>query len=158
MPSGEGWWLHPRREPRAVFEHLSAVLADPRAYGLSLGEVASAPGEATEDHRRRVLTAVLQKGWIRVRSHRSYTVIEYWKLNRRVADAIWNFHNEVLGGGAMAEYQLHEIASGRTFSVKAAQFFDDIESHLGRSSKQKNANGGERLYLIGLAMGQGRRT
>lgn len=154
MPVGEGWWLHPRREPRAVYEHLSAVQDDPRVYGMSAAAVEPRLRETAEDHRHRVLTSVLQNGWIRVRSHQGYTVFEYWRLTRRGADAIWDFIADVLGGGLAAEYQMNELATGRSFRVRAAQFHDDVEPYL--EGVDDEDDGGERLYLIGRAMGQGR--
>jgi hypothetical protein len=156
MPMGEGFWLHTRSgrwEP--VFEHLDAILEDPKNYGLSDIQVAVKRGESAEDRRERVLIAAMKKGWIRVRSHRGYTVFEYWKLNRRVADAIFEFIVDVLGAGPAATYQMNELASGRGFTVNAADFYNQVEAQIAGTGDEEDA-GGETLYLLGCAMGQGR--
>jgi hypothetical protein len=157
MPMGEGFWIHSRSgrwEP--VYEHLDAILEDPSTYGLSEIQVRMKRGESAEDRRERVLVAAMKKGWIRARSHRGYTVFEYWTLNRRIADAIFDFIVEVLGAGPAASYQLNEIRSGRGFSVNARDFYDQVEAQLAGACADPEDAGGETLYLLGCAMGQGR--
>lgn len=155
MPMGEGFWLHSRSERwESVYEHLSAVMDDPQSYGFSDIAVRQKRGETAEDHRERVLIAMMKKGWIRVRSHRGYTVFEYWKLNRRVADAIFLFIVDVLGAGPAATYQMNEVSTDRGFTVNAADFYEQVETQV--AGVDEESDGGETLYLLGRAMGQGR--
>lgn len=157
MPMGEGFWIHQRSGRwNPVYEHLSAILDDPTEYGLSDIQVRTKRGESAEDRRERVLIAAMKKGWIRARSHRGYTVFEYWKLSRRVADAIFDFIVDVLGAGAAASYQLNELSSGRGFSVNAKDFYDQVEAQIAGAGDDDEDAGGETLYLLGCAMGQGR--
>lgn len=155
MPTGEGYWLHPNKKPVEVFEHLSDVLQDPRKYGLTASVLTREPGEQDDVHRRRVLVEVLKKGWIRARSHKGYTVFEYWRFTHRTADAIWSFITETLWAGPGASFNLHELSTGQGFSVRLSTFYDDIEPHL-RGAQAPKINGGQKLYRLACAMGQGR--
>ncbi|GAG10953.1 unnamed protein product [marine sediment metagenome] len=156
MPMGEGFWIHSRSERWVpVYEHLSAVMEDPRTYGLSDIQVRQKRGETAEDHRERVLIAMMKKGWIRARSHQGYTVFEYWKLNRRVADAIFMFIVDVLGAGSAATYQMNEISTNRGFGVNAQDFYQQVEQQIAGTGDDAETAGGETIYLLGRAMGQG---
>lgn len=153
MPAGEGWWLHPTGRSVAIFEHLNAVTTNPRAFGLTQDNMVKRPREPEEDYRRRVLTEVLRKGWIRVRSYQGFTVFEYWKLSRRVADAVCEFISDTLGGGIGSQYQMNEVSTDRSFYV-GGRCFDDMDAQLGGAVTDKHARKAQ-LYMLGCNCGQG---
>lgn len=130
MPIGEGFWVHLTGKTLPVHEHFSAVLASPRTYGVLQADTARLPGEIDDDvYRRRVLTLVLKKGWIRVRSHKGYTVFEAWKLTRRATDAICGFIDE-FGAGDFAMYTLKDVSSGKIASIKGNRCYEDVDHQL----------------------------
>lgn len=156
MPPGEGYWLHTSGKQVEVFEHFSDVLRFPRKYGVREEAIARLPGEQDDVHRRRVLTEVLKKNWIRVRSHKGYTVFEFWKLTNRVADTIWGFVSETLWAGPGTSFNLHELATSRGCFVRMESFYDDIEPCLHGTGKVSRANGARKLYLTACSLGLGR--
>lgn len=161
MPLGEGWWLNQKGKHIEVMEHLYAVQERPKTFGLTRKNVAQEIGESADDARVRILTRVMKNGWIRVRSYKGTTVFEYWNLSRRVADAIWEFIVNVLGGGAASTYRMSEVKSQRVFEVSSGQFYEDVDNYLsGLESSSKDyrlpLDGGNTLYLIGRSAGQGR--
>ena len=114
MPSGEGWWLDGGKAGhRVIDEHLDAILADPVAYRLGAGLVAAWDGEASEEHRARVFTLAMRKGWVRVRRDRHRTVVELWRLDRPVADRVFGFLDEVAGLGPASPVELNELSTRR---------------------------------------------
>lgn len=151
MPIGAGWWLNPE-DGRAleIFEHLDAVLSEPRTFGLR-PTPALHRGESADDFRTRVLTEVMQNGWIRVRSYQGSTVFEFWHLDEDVADAVWQFIGDVLGA-TMGELRLSEVESGIIVSSRIESFFQDVK----RFRRRRNPSAGNRLYLFARALGQGR--
>jgi hypothetical protein len=158
MPMGEGWWLNVRSGKTVeVFEHLNAIMTNPRQFGLTSADLAQKPQEPAETHRERILTLVMQKGWIRVRSYRGYNVFEYWKLSRRVADAVFEFMGDTLDAGPLTSLQMNEVASGRSFQAPMQTFYEEVDQNLGGVGRKRLRQGsGQYLYLAGLSIGQGR--
>jgi len=130
MPIGEGFWLHRSGQVIPIYEHLGAVISDPKTFGLTRAQVVTEPGESEVEQRTRVLGAVLRKGWIRVRYHAGYTVFEAWQIKRRIADTICEFIADTLGGGVGARYQVNEVATNKGFVVTGNKCFDDMDAHL----------------------------
>jgi len=80
-PLGRGHFLGPDGEVINIFEHLAAVEQDPGRFGLRPEDVAPRdPAERRdrEARRRRVLTLVLQRGFVRARFTKQRRVCEFW--------------------------------------------------------------------------------
>lgn len=80
MPMGEGYWLNARTgEEVEVWEHAKHVIDNPELFGLSPQAVSGKQGAMyaqDADLRRQLLTDVMKRDWIRVRSHRGRHVFE----------------------------------------------------------------------------------
>lgn len=110
MPCGEGWWLHPRKGTFPIFEHLVAVRADPRRFGV---DTERHPGEADAAYRARILTAAMRRGWVRVRAHRGEVSIECWRLTPATARLVRRFVDEDLAAGPGMRVNVNEIGRSK---------------------------------------------
>lgn len=77
MSEYAGYWISPEGVAQEVIEHFSEVKKNPKKYGLTKKDVQG----TTEKDRERVLTQVMQVGFIRVRGHKTYTTFEMWRFN-----------------------------------------------------------------------------
>jgi len=73
----EGFWIAKNGTFREVSEHFTEVRGDPGAFGFTAEQAAK--WNPLMD-REKVLTAVMKKGFIRVRGHKNYTTFELWKV------------------------------------------------------------------------------
>ncbi len=101
-----GWFIAPRRRERRVVDHHLDVLRDPLGYGLTVEGIE----RLGQTNRVAILTAVMKRGWIRIRvpSTREATLhIEVWRLDRARAMRIagwlrrrgpWPDHHPVVLG------------------------------------------------------------
>lgn len=80
-----GFWIRPRQREVRVVDHHAAVVAAPDLYGLSSHELVA----IGRSDRRAVLTAVIGRGWIRVRrpvtgeSDLDAVHVDLWELSTR---------------------------------------------------------------------------
>lgn len=121
MPIGQGYWIDSKtREWLEIYEHFAAIEKDPETYGFEPGELAVMIDEADsrEQAREAVLTLVMQRGWIRVRTTRGCKVMEFWRQSGDIFGAIGAF---LTGTGAWDNEQISmsEVATDHVWSEKA---------------------------------------
>ena len=139
MPIGEGFWLHKSGKVLPIYEHLMAVVSDPKTFGLTKAQVQAEDGEDEVEQRTRVLSAVLRKGWIRVRHHSGHTVFEAWEVKRRIADAICGFIADYLGTNVGSHYQINEVSTVKGFVVTGASCYSDMDANLAGAQLMERA-------------------
>jgi len=116
----EGFWISPEGNFREVMEHFSEVRGDPGAFGFSAERAAK--WDRTKD-REKVLIAVMKKGFVRVRGHKTYTTFETWKLTnvllghmKRLDDKVAFYPDE--------DVRIHELSTHKhwTGTIRELKF------------------------------------
>lgn len=139
MPIGEGFWLYKNGKVLPTYEHLMAVVSAPKTFGLTKAQVQAEDGEDEVGQRTRVLSAVLRKGWIRVRHHSGYTVFEAWKVRRQIAEAICGFIADYLSTNVGSHYQINEVSTDKGFTVTGASCYSDMDVNLAGAQLMERA-------------------
>jgi len=95
MPLGEGYWLNARTgEEIEVWEHAKTVLENPTKFGLhpdAVSDKSQAVYAKDPGMRRQLLTDVMKRGWIRVRSYKGRNVFETAGVNDDALYSILEF-------------------------------------------------------------------
>jgi hypothetical protein len=133
MALGRGWWVSEATgEEREVYRHVSDIVEHPEVFGMTgegvhrlSGVESNGPLDATvisddSDVSKRLRTAAIMLGWIRVRFHRQSRSIELYRFDERTQNALAGFL-ERIGAHSVEVINVNEFATGRARPMTVAQ-------------------------------------
>jgi len=85
-----GWWISPQGEPIQISDHFRYILENPEKFGFSKEELAHVAWEMKGDNREKYMGLAFQRGWIRVREQKGFTIFQFWEKTDSVIGRIKN--------------------------------------------------------------------
>jgi len=85
-----GWWISPQGEAVLIPDHFKYLLENPEKFGLPKEELARVAWEMKGDNREKYMGLAFQRGWIRVREQKGFTIFQFWEKTDSVISRIKN--------------------------------------------------------------------
>ena len=124
MTHSTGFFVNAKtHELRQIYEHASAVFADPESYGLQQSDI---DGLHPRKDRFEILSKVLEKGWMRIRRRKFDMSIEFSCAWIEAIVAVYG-NWEGIGFGEMTFLSFRHVETGESMHTYAINIIQAVE-------------------------------
>jgi len=124
----EGYWVTPAGKGISAITHITAIINDPKIFGETkesiqatyekYGEKMGTEGAA----REAIMIRAIGKGFIRVREYKNWWSIDVNRLNKRIANTLYNWAKTVRTRDPYADVQISELIRGKPVKMANTTF------------------------------------
>jgi hypothetical protein len=117
-----GWWISLEGETIQIPDHFKYLLENPEKFGFQKGELAHVAWELKGDNREKLMSLAFQRGWIRVREQKGFTIFQFWERTQSVIDRVKN-HLPVLNLSPQDQLAVTENLKKEKYKTTVERFF-----------------------------------
>jgi hypothetical protein len=116
-----GWWISPEGEAIQIPDHFKYILENPEKFGFQKEKLAHIPWELKGDNRDNYMSIAFQRGWIRVREQKGFTIFQFWEKTESAVNRLKN-HIPVFNLSPQDQLAVTESFKKEKYSITVERF------------------------------------
>lgn len=124
----EGWWLSPKGKEIPIVEHSQWAVADREELPIRVMKDLESLNPQCD--RIKILEAVMDAGYIRIRDHCTYISFEFKLDSSRALELIYNFAKDKLSN--YSNMYISNIRTKETYDLT----FEDFKEKMGKDERE----------------------